>query len=344
MVNWTDVLGLTSLLVGIILVTIAIPTQEWSTYGGNTLGLWRICPSQGGCTDVGDTTEIEVVRSMVLLGDIVALMGVIVMLVAFVLEASRDISSRWTKLIAAGVSLLAGAFILAGVVVYTIEVHDDLQTSFDEDKGYSFWLAITALIIMFISAFIFIVGTVMEERKRRKLSRKTKELRERSREENGFRKNGFPGRSRADVPRPYSENNHHNKHNNNYQNGHLPKTDHPNGYRRRHRSASPVRRDDFNNVVWDRYQHQYVPRLVPVSTVLPETQYFDPRLGLPLGTYQHVDPVGPKGFVTYVGGRPTGGHRRSPSGGYPGVHSLSDWRRQGHMQYSDPYLYQYHKY
>ncbi|GFO49885.1 lens fiber membrane intrinsic protein [Plakobranchus ocellatus] len=182
MVKKTDVLGLTSLLVGIILVTITIPTYEWSNYERKLRGLWRFCHGHDrSCHDVYKTNAIRVVRSMVLLGDIVALIAVIVMLVSFVLKARRDISSRWTKPIVAGMSLVAGVFILAGVIVYSIAI-DELQGI--QDKRYSFWLAVAALIIMFISAFIFIVGMVMEKRKHCKLSRKMKELRERLPEEN----------------------------------------------------------------------------------------------------------------------------------------------------------------
>ena len=238
-----------------------------------------------------------------------------------------------------------GALILAGVIVYTIEIHDDLQGVSGKNKGYSFWLAIAALIIIFISAFVFMLSSFLEERARLMLARKTAELREKAREDRKLRKNGSgQGRGRSDVVRTPDGQliNNVNKQNG-YQNGHLP-----NGgavahdkYRRRHRSASPGR--DSGNVVWDRYQHKYVPRLVPAATVLPSPEYLDVRYGLPLGSYHHVDPVGPKGYISYVGN--TRDHRRSPSDGYPGVHSFADWRRterligQGYTPYSDPYLF-----
>ena len=52
--------------------------------------------------------DLDAVRAMVLMGDIIACLAVVVMLVAFVLETARDLTSRWTKLVVASAALLAG--------------------------------------------------------------------------------------------------------------------------------------------------------------------------------------------------------------------------------------------
>ncbi|RUS72369.1 hypothetical protein EGW08_019867 [Elysia chlorotica] len=447
MVSCMDFLGLSLLLIGVILTTVAIPTQEWTTSSAGKLGLWRSCPDQGSCTDLDDTDELDAVRAMMLMGDIVALLGVVAMLVAFVLETARDLTSKWTKLAVASAALLAGALILAGVIVYTTEIHDKIPDVSGKEKGYSFWLAIAALIIIFISAFVFIVSTFMEEQARLILARKTAELRETAREDRRPRKHDGRGdvvrapegalilagvivytteihdkipdvsgkekgysfwlaiaaliiifisafvfivstfmeeqarlmlaRKTAELRETVREDRRSRKHDgrgdvvrapeghfiNNinkqsgnqyqhgqqnglqksHQNGHLPNGGSPDKYRRRHRSESPGRDQHSSNIVWDRYQHKYVPRLVPETTVLPTSEFLDLRYGLPPGSYHQVDPVGPQGYISYVGN--TRGHRRSPSDGYPGVHSFADWRRnerllgQGYTPYSDPYLF-----
>ncbi|XP_025091616.1 epithelial membrane protein 1-like [Pomacea canaliculata] len=154
------VLGLVALFVALIFQIIAVAATGWykQKYSETTYGLWGICTSAtcADYTSVSDT--IKATRAFALLGLIV----IIFALAAGILIMFID--KKVMNIIAGGVAIAAGVFVLIGIGIFLgTYLHDTIiaNTLQYYQLSYCFALTVVAFVLCIASGIAFILPNIL---------------------------------------------------------------------------------------------------------------------------------------------------------------------------------------
>ncbi|XP_025091614.1 epithelial membrane protein 1-like [Pomacea canaliculata] len=156
------VFGLVALVVALICQIIAVAATGWYTVKNtdDTYGLWGIC-TQGVCLDYmwADDT-IKATRAFALLG----IFFIIFSLTAGILI--MFIEKYVMNLIAGGVAIAAGVFVVVGIAIFLgYHLHDKItaDTLHYFQLSYCFALSIVAFVLCLASGIAFFLATSFED-------------------------------------------------------------------------------------------------------------------------------------------------------------------------------------